>query len=126
VLIIGATGYLGRRLAEALVRRGRDQVYGIAPTKAKAESIALAEITPFLCADPTNEPSAYVEAIRDHYIDTVVDVGGANADSAKFLDEIKTIGKGRLDKYRVSDNQKCERASRCCLLLANSLSRLRI
>jgi nucleoside-diphosphate-sugar epimerase len=106
VLIIGATGYLGRRLAETLVRRGRDQVYGIARTKAKAESLALAEITPILCVDPVNEPSAYLDAIRDHHIDTVVDVGGANADSAKFLDDVKKIGKERLESCRTSGYHK--------------------
>ncbi|OAL07766.1 NAD(P)-binding protein [Phaeosphaeriaceae sp. SRC1lsM3a] len=106
VLIIGATGYLGRRLASALVRRGRDQVYGIARTKTKAQSLALAEITPVLCADPINEPSAYVQAIRDHHIDTVVDVGGANAESANFLEEMKKLGKERLDSCRISGYHK--------------------
>jgi nucleoside-diphosphate-sugar epimerase len=106
VLIIGATGYLGKRLAESLVRHGQDQVYGIARSKAKAESLALAEVTPVLCADPANEPSAYVEAIRDHHIDTVVDVGRANTDSAKFLDEIKKLGKERLDSCRTSGYHK--------------------
>lgn len=106
VLIIGATGYLGRRLAEALVRRGRDQVYGIARTKTKADSLALAEITPVLCADPANEPLAYLEAIRNHHIDTVVDVGGANADSAKFLEEIKKLGIERLESCRACGYHK--------------------
>jgi nucleoside-diphosphate-sugar epimerase len=106
VLIIGATGYLGKRLAKTLIRCGRDQVYGIARTKSKAESLALAEIIPVLCADPANEPSAYVEAIRNHHIDTVVDVGGANADSAKFLEEMKKLGKERLDSCRTSGYHK--------------------
>ncbi|PVH95200.1 NAD(P)-binding protein [Periconia macrospinosa] len=106
VLIIGATGYLGRRLAEVLVRHGRYQVYGIARTNAKAESLAVAEITPVLCTDPVNDPSAYVEAIRNHQIDTIVDVGGANADSAKFLEEIKKIGKERLESCLASGYHK--------------------
>lgn len=106
VLIIGATGYLGKRLAETLVRRGRDQVYGIARNKAKADSLALAEVTPILCADAVNEPSAYLNAIRDYHIDTVVDVGGANADSAKFLDEIKKLGKERLESCKASGYHK--------------------
>jgi len=106
ILIIGATGYLGKRLVEALVRRGRDQVYGIARTEAKAKLLAIAEVTPILCADPINEPSAYLKAIRDYHIDTVVDVGGANADSAKFLEEIKKVGKERIEKYKTMGNHK--------------------
>lgn len=107
VLIIGATGYLGKRLAETLVRRGQDQVYGIARSEAKAKSLALVEVTPILCSDPVNEPATYIEAIRDHHIDTVVDVGGANLDSAKFLDDMKKLGKERLENYKTSGNHKC-------------------
>lgn len=107
VLIIGATRYIGKRLAHTLVRYGQDQVYGIARSEAKAKSLALAEVTPILCVDPVNKPKTYLDAIRNHHIDTVVDVGGANLDSAKFLDDIKKLGQERLESCKASGYQKC-------------------
>ncbi|KAF5010293.1 hypothetical protein FDECE_3543 [Fusarium decemcellulare] len=100
VLILGATGYLGKRLADALVRSGQHRVYGIARNEAKASSLALVEVTPIICPDPVGEPKPYFDAIREHHIDVVVDVAGANHDSAKFLDHARHIGQERLDSYK--------------------------
>ncbi|KAF4945003.1 hypothetical protein FGADI_12262 [Fusarium gaditjirri] len=98
VLIIGATGYLGSRLCNVLVNSGQHRVYGIARNEAKAKSLAVAEVTPVICPDPINKPDAYLDAIRNFNIDIVVDVSGANQESAKFLSDVKAVGQERLEK----------------------------
>jgi nucleoside-diphosphate-sugar epimerase len=99
VLILGATGYVGKRVAETLVRSGQHRVYGIARSEAKAKTLALAEVIPIICPDPVNEPEAYMDAVRNHHIEVIVDVAGANHDTAKFLSHAKLIGQERLDSY---------------------------
>ncbi|KAH0493387.1 hypothetical protein TgHK011_000059 [Trichoderma gracile] len=99
VLLLGATGYVGKRLVETLVRSGQYKVYGIARSEAKAKALALAEVTPIICADPVNEPAAYMDAVRNQHIDVVVDIAGANQESAKFLSHAKEIGQERLNSY---------------------------
>ncbi|KAF4436405.1 hypothetical protein FACUT_6465 [Fusarium acutatum] len=91
VLIIGATGYLGSRICNILVNSGQHRVYGIARNEAKAKSLAVAEVTPVICPDPINKPDAYLDAIRLFNIDIVIDVSGANQDSAKFLADVKLV-----------------------------------
>lgn len=100
VLIIGATGYLGKQVANVLVQSGQHRVYGIARSEAKAKSLALNEIIPVICPDPVGEPTAYLNIIRQENIDVVVDVAGAFQGSAKLLQDIKTIGQERLDMFR--------------------------
>ena len=102
VLIIGATGYLGSRLCDVLVRSGQHRVYGIARSEAKARSLALAEITPVICPDPVNNPAAYLDAIRNFHIDIVVDVSGANKNSAQFLADVKSVGQERLNNAKLA------------------------
>ncbi|RSL50102.1 hypothetical protein CEP53_008928 [Fusarium sp. AF-6] len=96
ILILGATGYLGKRLADVLVRSGQHRVYGIARNQAKAQSLTAAEVIPVICPNPVGEPEAYLNAIREHHIDAVVDVAGANQDSEKFLGDVQLIGQERL------------------------------
>ncbi|CVL11285.1 uncharacterized protein FPRN_11103 [Fusarium proliferatum] len=100
VLIIGATGYLGSRICNVLVNSGQHRVYGIARNEAKAKSLAVAEVTPVICPDPINKPDSYLNAIRNFNIDIVVDVSGANQESAKFLADVKAIGLERLNKAK--------------------------
>ncbi|KAG5755157.1 hypothetical protein H9Q70_002182 [Fusarium xylarioides] len=102
VLIIGATGYLGSRICNVLVNSGQHRVYGIARNEAKAKSLAVAEATPIICPDPINKPEAYLEVIRNFKIDIVVDVSGANQDSAKFLAGVKAIGQERMNKAKAA------------------------
>ncbi|KAF4341451.1 hypothetical protein FBEOM_4612 [Fusarium beomiforme] len=102
VLIIGATGYLGRRICEVLVNSGQHRVYGIARNEAKAKSLAIAEVTPVICPDPIHKPDAYLDAIRKFNIDIVLDVSGANQESAKFLAEVKAVGQERLNKAKAA------------------------
>ncbi|KAF5553501.1 hypothetical protein FNAPI_6733 [Fusarium napiforme] len=102
VLIIGATGYLGSRLCNVLVNSGQHRVYGIARNEAKAKSLAVAEVTPIICPDPINKPDAYLDAIRNFNTDIIVDVSGANQESAKFLADVKAVGQERLNKAKAA------------------------
>ncbi|KAL7921245.1 NAD(P)-binding protein [Trichoderma austrokoningii] len=99
ILILGATGYLGKRLAETLVRSGQHRVYGIARSEIKAKNLALAEVIPIICADPVNEPKAYMDTVRNHRIEIIVDVADAKQETAKFVSHAKQIGQERLDSY---------------------------
>jgi nucleoside-diphosphate-sugar epimerase len=102
VLIIGATGYLGSRLCNVLVNSGQHRVYGVARNEVKAKSLAVAEVTPVICPDPVNKPDTYLDAIRNFDIDIVVDVSGANQESAKFFADVKAVGQERLNKAKAA------------------------
>ncbi|KAF5687898.1 hypothetical protein FDENT_5188 [Fusarium denticulatum] len=102
ILIIGATGYLGSRICNVLVNSGQHRVYGIARNEVKAKSLAVAEVTPVICPDPINKPDAYLDAIRNFSINIVVDVSGANQESAKFLTDVKAVGQERLNKAKAA------------------------
>ncbi|KFX89090.1 hypothetical protein V490_07246 [Pseudogymnoascus sp. VKM F-3557] len=96
VLIVGATGYLGKRVASVLVRSGQHHVYGIARDEVRSKYLALQEVIPIVCTDPINDPTPYLSAIREHHIDIVVDVSGAGPESSKILEDVKKIGEERL------------------------------
>lgn len=96
VLILGATGYLGRQLANLLVQSGQHTVYGVTRSPAKAKQLAKEEIIPIVCPDPVNQPDPYVKIIRSKHIDVVVDVAGADAGSYRFLDTTVLLSKERI------------------------------
>ncbi|KAJ5156968.1 uncharacterized protein N7482_008068 [Penicillium canariense] len=96
VLVIGATGYLGRQIAHQLVQVGHHTVYGMARTAAKATQLAKQEIIPVLCSDPENQPEPYLSIIRAKHIDVVLDVAGADGGSYKFLRDVAAIGDERI------------------------------
>lgn len=100
VLILGATGYLGRQIVNQLVQTGEHTVYGVARTPSKATQLAKQEVIPVLCPDPVNEPEAYLSVIRSKHIDVVLDVAGADAGSHEFLADMVVIGQERLDAYQ--------------------------
>jgi len=102
ILLLGATGYIGKRLADRLVCSGQHTVYGIARSEAKAKKLALSEVTPIVCADPVNEPAGYMNVVRENHIDIIVDVADAHLDSTKFLNHAKQIGQERLNSYATS------------------------
>ena len=79
VLILGATGYVGRHIANLLVQSGQHTVYGVTRTPAKAKQLAKEEIIPIVCPDPVNQPGPYLDIIRSKHVDVVVDVAGADA-----------------------------------------------
>ncbi|RKU41134.1 hypothetical protein DL546_000770 [Coniochaeta pulveracea] len=96
VLILGATGYVGKRVADELVTSGQHRVFGVARTEAKARLLSLGEITPILCPDPVAQPAPFLDAIRHHRIDVVVDIAVASQGSAEFLSALRVIGDERL------------------------------
>lgn len=100
ILIFGATGYIGSRLANLLVQSGQHTVYGIARSPEKAVQLQKEEINPVLCTDPANSPEPYIETIRGRSIDIVVDVSGANQQSYDVLHNVKQLGQERLDYYK--------------------------
>lgn len=77
ILILGATGYLGNRIANLLVQTGQHTVYGVARSSEKALQLARDEITPVLCPDPVNNPEQYLCTIRSSSIDIVIDCAQA-------------------------------------------------
>lgn len=106
VLILGATGYVGKRVADTLVRSGQHQVYGVARSSSKAKDLALAEITPVICEDPINTPEPYLDVVRAQNIDIIVDLAGPGPDSAKFLDHAKLIAQERASTYKAAGLHK--------------------
>ncbi|KAH1313643.1 hypothetical protein KXV51_007048 [Aspergillus fumigatus] len=99
ILILGATGYLGKHVAYRLVQSGQHTVYGVARSKEKAAQLAQQEIIPVLCSNPVEDPEPYLSVIRSENIDIVVDISGANQDSYSFLYNVKLIGQKRQKEY---------------------------
>jgi nucleoside-diphosphate-sugar epimerase len=94
VLIIGATGYIGRTVAQSLLRSGNYAVYGIARSLEKAKQLAALEIIPVnVTSSDSNE---HIELIRDSHIDIVVMCGG-DREAAKIFADLKNAGKDRLE-----------------------------
>lgn len=100
ILILGATGYLGNRIANLLVQTGQHSVYGVARSSEKALQLARDEITPVLCPDPVNNPEHYLSTIRSSSIDIVIDCAQALQQGHSFLENIKKVGQERLDAYQ--------------------------
>lgn len=97
VLVLGATGYLGRQIVHQLVQTGEHTVYGVTRTPSKATQLARQEVIPILCPDPENEPQAYTSVIESKHIDVVLDVAGADAGSHMFLRHLVVIARERLE-----------------------------
>ncbi|OCK80206.1 NAD(P)-binding protein [Lepidopterella palustris CBS 459.81] len=95
VLIIGATGYIGRSLALSLLRSGAHTVYGLARTPSKASLLTSLEIIPIL--GDFIDSAAYLAIIASAHIDVVVDVSGVNDGSYKILEDLKKVGSERLE-----------------------------
>ncbi|EED17344.1 conserved hypothetical protein [Talaromyces stipitatus ATCC 10500] len=92
ILILGATGYIGRRVASRLIESVR--------TQEKALQLQKEEIIPVLCADPVSNPEPYLATVRSSSIDIVIDVSGANKQSHAFLNDLKRLGQERIESYR--------------------------
>lgn len=100
VLVIGATGYLGQAVTQALLRSGQHSVYGLCRSSRKAPALAAIEVIPVVCEDPVNSPGPYLNSIKHHRIDVVIDCTAAYGDSAKFLADVKALGRERLDMFK--------------------------
>jgi len=93
VLVLGATGYIGLELCRTL-RRSSHEVYGLARTAEKAKQLAQNEVFPVI---GTVEDGAYLPIVKSANIDIVVDAAGANKGSYKILEDLKQVGKERLE-----------------------------
>lgn len=100
ILILGATGYLGNRIANLLVQTGQHTVYGLARSSEKASQLARDEIIAVLCPDPVNDPEPYLSTIRSSCIDIVIDCAQALQQGHSILENIKKIGQDRLNTYQ--------------------------
>jgi len=95
VLVIGATGYIGRALALSLLRSGHYIVYGLARNSEKAALLTSLEIVPVV-GDVSNS-AEYLSLISSEHIDVVIDAAGAYAESYKILEDLKKVGQERLE-----------------------------
>jgi nucleoside-diphosphate-sugar epimerase len=99
ILILGATGYLGKHVAHGLVQSGQHTVYGVARSQERAVQLARQEIIPVLCSNPVEDPESYLSVIRSENIDIVVDVSGANQGSYSFLHNVMLVSQERQKEY---------------------------
>ena len=99
VLVLGATGYLGNSVALTLLRTGLHTVYGLTRSEKSGKPLTAAEITPIVCPDPANDPSPYVNAIKNNRIDVVIDCTAAYGDSVKFFRTVYQLSSDRLDTF---------------------------
>ena len=97
ILLLGATGNLGSSVASALLLTGLHTVYGLTRSSSSGKSLAAKEINPVICADPANDPSTYLDAIKTKRIDVVIDCTAAYGDSVKFLHAVREVSKKRLE-----------------------------
>ncbi|CAG8958747.1 hypothetical protein HYFRA_00011591 [Hymenoscyphus fraxineus] len=96
VLLLGATGYIGKELCHSLVRGGDHRVYGLARTAEKAKDLAKEEVIPIIGS--TSDTQELLNSIEKHRIDVIVDLMGAELNTTKTLiSEIKKIGAARLE-----------------------------
>lgn len=95
VLVIGATGYIGREVALSLLRSGNYYVYGLARSEAKAKDLASLEIIPVIGSATDTAP--ITTAIRDDHIDVVVMCGPDGNDAQLILDAVQAAGEQRLE-----------------------------
>lgn len=97
ILIIGATGTIGYALAQSLRLAGTWNIYGLARTASKAQSLAAEEIIPVLCPDPINDDAhTWQDVVRHRRVDVIVDAMAANEGSLKILEAAKAISRERL------------------------------
>jgi nucleoside-diphosphate-sugar epimerase len=89
VLVLGATGFIGQKVALSLLRSGNYLVYGLARSAAKAQELAALEIIPVIGS--ATEPSAYVPFIKEKRIDLVINAAELGPDTRILLNALKGI-----------------------------------
>lgn len=99
ILVIGATGYIGRAFCACLLRSGNHTVYGLARTAEKARQLEAAEIKSVRVS--ATDSSAYIALIRDAHIDVVVDLagvreGGAREAALQVINDVRAAGRERV------------------------------
>ena len=98
VLILGATGYIGLALSQALLRSGAFTVYGTARSDEKAKTLLLNEITPLQNPDIL-KPEVLASVIAKHRFDLVIDVTSAYEDATAILQGVVQAAKQRREAY---------------------------
>ncbi|KAG8998307.1 hypothetical protein FRB93_013782 [Tulasnella sp. JGI-2019a] len=88
VLIIGATGFIGLPVAQALRRAGYI-VYGLARTPEKARILAQNEIL------PVEGDVANLSEWIPKSVETIIDISGLRKEAYVLLEQAKKIGAGR-------------------------------
>jgi hypothetical protein len=106
ILIVGATGYVGRALALSLVRSGNHIVYGLARSEAKAKSLAQDEIIPVLCPDFVADSSPFLDTIEKERISVVV-ACGADQEAGNVLGATLKAGSHRLETLKSAGQVVC-------------------
>ena len=97
VLVLGASGYMGLAVGQALLRAGTYTVVGSARTPENATKLRLNEITPV----EVNivDPASLSKTIEANHIDTVIDCSSAYDDASKILEGIVAAGKAKLSAF---------------------------
>ena len=93
VLILGATGYIGLRIARALLATGNYTVWGSARSAAKATYLLQNEIYPV--ESDITDPSILAGTIATLNIDIVVDATTAYDAAAAILEGVLTAAQTR-------------------------------
>lgn len=93
VLIIGAGGYLGRAVAQALLRSGHYNVFGTTRSEERGKILQAEEVTP-LVGDGT-KASFLTDAIAKHEIHIVIDSTQAYEEATAILNTVVSAGKAR-------------------------------
>jgi nucleoside-diphosphate-sugar epimerase len=96
VLIIGATGYIGTALSQSLLRSGDHRVFGLARSFEKARILERDEVIPILGS--LTDTKNLIGTLTTQHIDVVVDLSGDPKESESFLNLLKEISAGRLNK----------------------------
>ncbi|KAK0726780.1 hypothetical protein B0T26DRAFT_638185 [Lasiosphaeria miniovina] len=95
VLILGASGYAGLAVGQALLRSGNYTVYGTSRSAEKAKTLTTNEITPVI-GDASN--SAFLAAaIHDNHIDLVIDLTQAYENAGNILNTIVQAARKRAE-----------------------------
>lgn len=103
VLVIGATGFLGLSIAQAL-RRSSITVYGLTRSSNKSGLLASNEIIPVVGS--VEEPASYLEIIEAENIDIVVDASATYQGAHQVLQSLLNVGKMRLQQSESSKSPK--------------------
>ena len=94
VLVLGASGYLGLAVGQALLRTGNYIVWGLARSQEKTKFLASNEITPII-GDATDE-ALLSSTISENKIDIVIDTTSEYRNATAILKAVTEASKDRI------------------------------
>ncbi|KAI8603345.1 hypothetical protein EDD21DRAFT_369382 [Dissophora ornata] len=96
VLVIGATGYIGLRLSQAL-RRANHIVYGTSRSSSKENLLRSNEIIPITGAIETDrhQTPPWIETVKNENIEVVIDLSGIQNGNKAILEPLVRLSKDR-------------------------------